>query len=82
MLKMEAAKLGQGEITKITYDNTKYGLEKLVLPHFKTMDVAVINYVALAGYLGTLSKQSPSLCLATIGAYMGLVKGSSRRVVR
>ena len=37
MLKAEAAKLERGELTKITYDNTKYRIDKLVLPYFKSL---------------------------------------------
>ena len=53
MLKAEAAKLERGELTKITYDNTKYRIDKLVLPYFKTKDVSAIDYFELEGSLST-----------------------------
>lgn len=74
MLKAEAAKLERGELTKITYDNTRYRLDRLILPYFKTKDVGSIDYFALDEYLDNLSHQATKLSLSTIGAYMGLVR--------
>jgi hypothetical protein len=74
MLKAEAAKLERGELTKITYDNTKYRIDKLVLPYFKTKDVSAIDYFELESYLDKLSHHTPKLSLSTIGAYVGLVR--------
>jgi hypothetical protein len=74
MLKAEAAKLERGELTKATYDNTRYRIDKLLLPYFKARDVASIDYFMLEGYLENLSRQTTKLSLSTIGAYMGLVR--------
>lgn len=74
MLKAEEAKLARGELTKITYDNTNYRMNKMVLPYFRKHEVGSIDYFALEGYLDKLSKQTPVLSLSTISAYMGLVR--------
>jgi integrase len=74
MLKAEDAKRERGELTKITYDNLQYRLDKLVLPHFQAKDVATIDYFALDGYLSVLSHHKPQFSISTITAYMGLVR--------
>jgi hypothetical protein len=72
MLKAEKAKFERGAITKITYDNTKYRLDKSVLPSFRDYDVTDVDYTALDGYLNELSEQE--LSTSTISAYMRLVR--------
>ena len=74
MLKAEDAKRERGELTKITYDNIKYRLDKLILPYFKAQDVGSIDYFTLEQYLTKLSNNEPKLSLSTITAYMGLVR--------
>jgi integrase len=74
LVKAEEAKLARDEITKVTCDNLKYRIDKLVLPHFGAMDIKSINYSVLRDYLDTLSRQEPKLSLSTISAYMGLVR--------
>lgn len=72
MLKAEKAKLERGVLTKITYDNTKYRLDKSVLPYFRDTDVTEVDYAALDGYLNELSEQE--LSSSTVSAYMRLVR--------
>lgn len=74
MLKEEKAKLARGELTKITYDNTNYRMNKVVLPYFKKYEVGAIDYAALSDYLNELSNRTPTPSLSTISAYMGLVR--------
>lgn len=72
MLKAEKAKLDRNEITKITYDNTKYRFDKNILPFFRQMNVIDIDYYALDKFLTDLSKKNIST--STISAYMRLVR--------
>ena len=72
MLKAEKAKLDRNEITKITYDNTKYRFDKNILPYFRHMNVTEIDYYALDQFLTDISKKGISS--STISAYMRLVR--------
>lgn len=74
MMKAEDAKLKRKEITKITYDNLQYRLDKLVLPTLGDKDVSVIDYAELEAYLQMLSNREPKMSSKTIAAYMGVVR--------
>ncbi len=72
MLKAEKAKVGRGELSQITYDNSKYRFDKHINPYFRNKEVREIDYFALDNFLTELSKQE--LSSSTISMYMGLVR--------
>ena len=72
LLKTERAKLDRNELTKITYDNTKYRFDKKILPYFRHMNVTDIDYYALDQFLTQIS--SEGISSSTISAYMRLVR--------
>ena len=72
LLKEEKGKLARGELTQITYDNTKYRFDKSVLPYFRHLNVSDVDYAVLGDYLSELSKQQ--LSTSTVSAYMRLVR--------
>ena len=82
LIKSEEGKLQRGELTKISFDNLVYRMNKTILPHFKGKDLRSINYALLNEYLTKLSGQKESLSLSTIGAYMGLVRKVLLHAVR
>lgn len=72
LLNAEKAKLERGELSKVTYDNSKYRFDKFITPHFRGMKVKDIDYFAMQGFLNVMSKQE--LSSSTISAYMGLTR--------
>ncbi len=72
LLEAEKEKLSRGQLTKITYDNTRYRFDKFILPHFRSKDVQQIDYYALEKYLNKMSEQG--LSSSTISAYMRLTR--------
>ena len=74
MMNAMNAKVARKALTKMTYDNHSYRLNKSVLPYFGSKDVNDITYGDLEGYLNELSLQTPALTNSTINSYMKLVK--------
>jgi integrase len=72
LLEAEKAKCTRGQLTKVTYDNTRYRFDKFILPHFRSKDVQQIDYYALEKYLNKMSEQG--LSSSTISAYMRLTR--------
>lgn len=72
LMKTEQAKLGRGEISQITYDNTNYRFDKHILPYFRAKEVRDIDYYVLNSFLNEMSKLE--LSTNTISMYMGLVR--------
>lgn len=71
LLSAEKAKQSRGEITKITYDNMKYRLDKSVLPFFREYEVSKVDYFLVEQYLKELS--GLELTSSTISSYIRLV---------
>lgn len=72
LLELERSKYERGELTKITYDNTKYRFDKLILPYFRKKDVKAIDYYELEKFLASLSDKQ--LTPSTVSAYMRLTR--------
>ena len=72
MLEGEQAKMIRGELTKITFNNTKYRFEKFILPHFRKKDIKQIDYYELDKFLNSLSDKS--LTPSTLSAYLRLTR--------
>lgn len=70
LLQLEKSRLERAEITKITYDNTKYRYDKYILPYFRKRDIRTIDYYDLEKFLASLSDKE--LTPSTLGSYMRL----------
>lgn len=74
MLKSMESQVARKELTKHTYQNAHYRLEKHILPFFGTKEIADIHFEDLDAFLNKMSAQSPPLSASTIGGYIKLVK--------
>lgn len=72
LLAAESSKQQRGELTKITYDNTKYRFDKYILPYFRKRDIRTVDYYELEKFLTSLSDKN--LTPSTISAYLRLTR--------
>ena len=72
LLAVEESKFARGELTEITYNNTKYRFDKFITPYFRKRDIREIDYYELEKFLASLSDKQ--LTPSTIGAYMRLTR--------
>jgi hypothetical protein len=72
MLLAEEAKLARGELSKITFSNTKYRFDKFILPFFRKKDIKSVDYYELEKFLNSVSDKS--LTPSTLSAYLGLIR--------
>ena len=74
LLKAMEAQVARKELTKTTFQNNQYRLNKHILPFFGTKEITDIHFDDLDSFLNTLSVQQPPLSSSTISGYMKIVK--------
>jgi integrase len=72
LLDLERSKCERGELTKITYDNTKYRFDKHILPYFRKKDIKAVDYYEIEKFLASISDKE--LTPSTISAYLRLTR--------